>query len=155
MGWILLILILNIKLFIIPEKSSECVCIFFVHAGCPCSRAHSVTPKLCPRSSVRHLALETFHLPGHAMCHAPPCAETFIHFVYFNHELWTDCCGQKWLECHKTDTGHFYLVLGRKFLFSLALAFHFCSLVKTHKSPVLSKHHAKYYSDINVFSCLF
>ena len=109
--------------------------------------ASSVTPKLSPGSSVRHLALETFHLPGHAMCHAPPCLATFIHFVYFNHELWTDCCGQKWLECHKTDTGHFYL--GRKFLFSLALAFHFCSLVKTHKSPVLSKHHAKYYSDIN------
>ena len=54
------IIILNIKLFIIPEKSSECVCIFFVHAGCPCSRAHSVTPKLCPRSSVRHLALRPF-----------------------------------------------------------------------------------------------
>ena len=64
------IIILNIKLFIIP----------FYH--CWMSR-RTVTPKLCPWSSVHHLALETFHLAGHDMCHEPPCAETFIPFCLF------------------------------------------------------------------------
>ena len=74
------IIILNIKLFIIPENSSECA----LHTFCHCWMSRrTVTPKLCPGSSVHHLALETFHLAGHDMCHEPPCAETFIPFCLF------------------------------------------------------------------------
>ena len=133
------------------------VLIFFVTAGCD---SGAMTPKLCPWSRVRHLALRTFHLPRvRAPVQDTPCVmrhtvlQLLSHFVYSIQELWTDTCSQKRLECHKTDMGHFYLVLGRKFLFSLALAFHFSSLVKTHKSPVLSKHHAKYYSATLILMC--
>ena len=81
-------------------------------------RPNTVTPKLCPGSRVRHLAPQTFHLPRvWAPAQDTPCNVMrsssvlwlLFHFVYFNHELWTDSCSQKWLECHKTDIGHFYM----------------------------------------------
>ena len=96
---------------------TEC---FYIFCRCWMSlrpRPNTVTPKLCPGSRVRHLAPQTFHLarvwsPAQdTPCNVMPSSVLWLlfHFVYFNHELWTDSCSQKWLECHKTDMGHFYL----------------------------------------------